>query len=831
MADSEEERLVSISGQLNTLVSEGRTDDTVPILCDLRDQDISLRLLKKTQIGRAVNNVRRNSNNAEVIALAKKIVNKWRRSAESQYNSVVSATGELPNSQMSQMTEETQMSQSQQTTGCPQPTEHHQIKTERREEKETWLTHDQDFESLLPPSSRSSLLLPKDKGTGLVSTQNKDAEQEDDRETSHKERRDNLLLQQTQQSNSECPIPESYTGNKTSLTTGLVEGIRTTSPRDGGMSGQRGLDDKDSQLTHLSEEHQSQQATVHAEKNSARAEEGHPRANTSTNNSVTTQNTSERSTNNSVTTQNTSERPMTEIQSLRRDVSQIQKQVARIESVLTMLFTPLKQNLDRVSSKLSALEQRQTARNSQNAVSSHDDALEAEALAYPDWLGTTGLSTGPSFRSGSASGSNTKTHRPQSSSQQSLLPLKVKSEPVDHEYDLATANDEMPVTQETGVSPSQLLFPQMTEDGCGIRFESLSSDTEKNKTAACPNPGPSTEPDISPRKKLKLDHPKYCSLPSWMAGGSVGKSSGFQDRCSDWEGLKVVQADSEDDSDQEGEPGQLVLQQSPPVLETPDNPSASNAEANFGEKETFDAEEESQPPQRVALESDFRPERVKWLRQRIKFSTVDHLISCSELKSLLRQHFGYTSDQELGHAVKDAFPDVTRKRRRVKGRLMFFYAGLQWVRTYKSGTEPKPLDLNPDLNLKLGLEFKKPEFKKLTSVKITPVKNVVRGPSQDEPLQEFACFSQVVDSMEDTQECTEEEARLLREEKGKLRKDWNQQCKKTTGTPYSALGKNQGRGRLKAIHDVEVGKEAIKKVLFKKFKKSSQTQPSDGDPS
>ncbi|XP_019630196.1 PREDICTED: uncharacterized protein LOC109474344 [Branchiostoma belcheri] len=682
MADSEEERLVSISGQLNTLVSEGRTDDTVPILCDLRDQDISLRLLKKTQIGRAVNNVRRNSNNAEVIALAKKIVNKWRRSAESQYNSVVSATGELPNSQMSQMTEETQMSQSQQTTGCPIPMEHHQIKTERREEKETGLT--QDFESLLPPSNRSALLLhPKDKGTGLVSTQNKDAEQEHDRETSQ-ERQDNLLLQQTQQSNnSECPKPESYTRNKTSLTTGLVEGIRATSPRDGVMSGEPGSDHNVSQLTHLSEGHQSQQATVHAEKNSARAEEGHPRANTSTNNCVTTQNTSERSTN-TVTTQNTCERPMTEIQSLRRDVSQIQRQVARIESVLTMLFTPLKQNLDRVSSKLSALEQRQTARNSQNAVASSHDALEAEALAYPDWQGTTSLSTGPSFRSNSASGSNTMTHRPQSSSKQSLLPLKVKSEPVDHGYDLATANDELPITQETGGSPSQLLLPQMTEDGCGIRFESLSSDTEKNKTAACPNPGPSTEPDISPRKKLKLDHPKYCSLPSWMAGGSVGKSSGFQDRCSyctsDVEGLKVVrgETDSEDDSDQEeGEP---VLQQSPPaVLETPDNPSASNAEANFGEKETFDAQEESQPPQRVALESDFRPERVKWLRQRIKFSTVDHLISCSELKSLLRQHFGYTSDQELGHAVKDAFPDVTRKRRRVKGRLMFFYAGLQWV--------------------------------------------------------------------------------------------------------------------------------------------------------
>ncbi|XP_078660640.1 uncharacterized protein LOC144905107 isoform X2 [Branchiostoma floridae x Branchiostoma belcheri] len=685
MADSEEERLVSISGQLNTLVSEGRTDDTIPILCNLRDQDISLRLLKKTQIGRAVNNVRRNSNNAEVIALAKKIVNKWRRSAESQYNSVVSATGELPNSQMSQMTEETQMSQSQQTTGCPTPMEHHQIKTERREEKETGLT--QDSESLLPPSNRSELLLPKDTGTGLVSTQNKDAEQEHDREISHKERQDNLLLQQTQQSkDSGRPNPESYTGNKTvtSLTTGLVEGICTTSPRDGGMSGERGSIDNDSQLTHVSEGHQSQQVTVHAEKNSARAEEGHPRSSTSTNNSVTTQNTSERSTNNSVTTQNTSERPMTEIQSLRRDVSQIQKQVARIESVLTMLFTPLKQNLDRVSSKLSALEQRQTARNSQNAVSSHDDALEAEALAYPDWLGTTGLSTGPSFRSGSASGSNTKTHRPQSSSQQSLLPLKVKSEPVDHGYDLATANDEMPVTQETGGSPSQLLFPQMTEDGQGIRFESLSSDdTEGNNTAAVPKPGPSTKPVISPRKKLKLDHPKYCSLPSWMAGGSVRKSSGFQDRCStsDVEGLKVVQAeaDSEDDSDQEGEPVQLVLQQSTPVLETPDNPSASSSEANFGEKETFDAEEESQPPQRVALESDFRPERVKWLRQRIKFSTVDHLISCSELKSLLRQHFGYTSDQELGHAVKDAFPDVTRKRRRVKGRLMFFYAGLQWV--------------------------------------------------------------------------------------------------------------------------------------------------------
>ncbi|XP_035657928.1 uncharacterized protein LOC118403333 [Branchiostoma floridae] len=329
-----------------------------------------------------------------------------------------------------------------------------------------------------------------------------------------------------------------------------------------------------------------------------------------------------------------------------------------------MLFTPLKQNLDRVSKKLSSLEQRQTAQNSQNALSSSHDAL-LETETQLDWLGnldggTTSLS-GPSFSQGS---SNVKTHRPQSSSQHHSV--KVKSEPVDHGYDLATANqnDEMSVSQETEGSPSQLLFPQMTEDG-GITFESLIGDDEGNKTTIDSKPGPSTKPDIIPRKRLKLEHHSKESNSSWMPAGSEVKLSAFQDKCSDAVGLKVIQEGSDSDD-------------------------------------------------------DFR-------------------VSGSDQ---------YTSQEgAMGH-------------------------------------------LSP------------PEFKKPTV--ITPVKNVVRGPSQDAPLQEFACFTQVVDSMEDTEECTEDEARLLRMEKKKLRKDWNQQCKRAAGTPYSALGKNQGRGQLKAIHEMEV---------------------------
>ncbi|XP_078581692.1 uncharacterized protein LOC144865039 isoform X2 [Branchiostoma floridae x Branchiostoma japonicum] len=634
MADSEETRLISISTQLNAMVSEGKTDDTIPILRSLRDEDISVRLLKKTQIGRAVNNVRRNSSNEEVISLAKKIVNKWRRSAESQYSSVVAETGELPCSQMSQMTEETQMSQTQdrEMAGLPKTKVHHE-KERSPGERETELTQDSESQSLLPPSNTGALPLfqteaPDDRGTGLASTHGKTDEKEhehnSDRETSHKEGQDNnLLSQQTQQSNnSKSQNPDKLCQNNMSTTTGDVEGSHANSS-DGETSRERGSDDSNSQQTHLfccdpnkeRKYSQNQQASVPVEpvaENATKTDKSLPRASTSTNHS------------NSTTTQNSSGRPLTdhEIQSLRRDVSQIQKQVARIESVLTMLFTPLKQNLDRVSRKLSSLEQRQTAQNSQNALSSSHDAL-SETETQLDWLGnldggTTSLS-GPSFSPGSNS---VKTHHPQSSSQHSLLPhsLKVKSEPVDHGYDLATANqiEEMSVSQETEGSPSQLLFPQMTEDG-GITFKSLIGYGDENKTTVDSKPGPSTKPDIIPRKKLKLEPHSKESDFSWMAAGSDGKLSVFQDKCSDAAGLKVIQEESDSDDDfrvsgldqytsQEGAMGH----KSPPVLETLDNPSASNYQADFGETETFGAEKESQPRQRVALESDFRPERVKW---------------------------------------------------------------------------------------------------------------------------------------------------------------------------------------------------------------------------
>eukprot|EP00058_Branchiostoma_floridae_P009202 XP_002594690.1 hypothetical protein BRAFLDRAFT_101450 [Branchiostoma floridae] len=710
MADSEETRLISISTQLNAMVSEGKTDDTIAILRSLRDEDISVRLLKKTQIGRAVNNVRRNSSNEEVISLAKKIVNKWRRSAESQYSSVVAETGELPCSQMSQMTctEETQMSQTQETaTAGHSKTKVHLEKERNPGKKETELTQDPESQSLLPPSNTGALPLfqteapDDDRGTGLASSQGrtdkKEQEHDSDRETSHKQGQDNLLSQQTQQSNnSERQNPDKLYQNNMSTTTGGVEGSHANSS-DGETSLERGSDDSNSQQTHLfccdpnkeRKDCQNQQASVPVEpitENTARTDKGLPRASTSTNHS------------NSTTTQNTSERPLTdhEIQSLRRDVSQIQKQVARIESVLTMLFTPLKQNLDRVSKKLSSLEQRQTAQNSQNALSSSHDAL-SETETQLDWLGnldggTTSLS-GPSFSPGSNS---VKTHHPQSSSQHSVLPhsLKVKSEPVDHGYDLATANqiEEMSVSQETEGSPSQLLFPQMTEDG-GITFESLIGYDDENKTTIDSKPGPSTKPDVIPRKKLKLEHHSKERDFSWMAAGSDGKMSAFQDKCSDASGLKVIQEGTDSDDDlgvfgshqyvhQEGAMGH----QSPPVLETPDNPSASNYQADFSETETFGAEEESQPPQRVALESDFRPERVKWLRQNIEFTTFDRRISCAELRARLRQHFGYTSDQELGKSVKEAFPDVQRTRKRVKGQQSqyYYYACLQWVESATS---------------------------------------------------------------------------------------------------------------------------------------------------
>ena len=80
------------------------------------------------------------------------------------------------------------------------------------------------------------------------------------------------------------------------------------------------------------------------------------------------------------------------------------------------------------------------------------------------------------------------------------------------------------------------------------------------------------------------------------------------------------------------------------------------------------------------------------------------------------------------------------------------------------------------------------------------------------------CFTQAIDFMKDNEELDSGDVEYIESNKRKLRRSWNEECKRKKGTRYSALGRNNGQGQLKALHPESVGSPALRRILDKEKK-------------
>jgi len=74
-----EEDVLKIAKKLDKMASKKNTENALDILKALKDIPISLEILQKTRIGMSVNNVRKQTSNDEVAAMAKQLIKGWKK--------------------------------------------------------------------------------------------------------------------------------------------------------------------------------------------------------------------------------------------------------------------------------------------------------------------------------------------------------------------------------------------------------------------------------------------------------------------------------------------------------------------------------------------------------------------------------------------------------------------------------------------------------------------------------------------------------------------------------------------------------------------------------
>jgi len=74
-----EEDVLKIAKKLDKMASKKNTENALDILKALKDIPISLETLQKTRIGMSVNNVRKQTSNDEVAAMAKQLIKGWKK--------------------------------------------------------------------------------------------------------------------------------------------------------------------------------------------------------------------------------------------------------------------------------------------------------------------------------------------------------------------------------------------------------------------------------------------------------------------------------------------------------------------------------------------------------------------------------------------------------------------------------------------------------------------------------------------------------------------------------------------------------------------------------
>ncbi|XP_061801299.1 transcription elongation factor A protein 3 isoform X1 [Nerophis lumbriciformis] len=74
-----EEDLIRIAKKLDKMVSRNNTEGAMDLLKELKDFNMTLKLLQETRIGMSVNSIRKHCTDEEVIALAKVLIKEWKR--------------------------------------------------------------------------------------------------------------------------------------------------------------------------------------------------------------------------------------------------------------------------------------------------------------------------------------------------------------------------------------------------------------------------------------------------------------------------------------------------------------------------------------------------------------------------------------------------------------------------------------------------------------------------------------------------------------------------------------------------------------------------------
>ncbi|XP_063281740.1 transcription elongation factor A protein 2 [Pelobates fuscus] len=77
------EDVVRIAKKLDKMVAKKSTDGSLDLLKELKSMSVTLDLLQSTRIGMSVNALRKQSNDAEVIALSKSLIKSWKKLLDS----------------------------------------------------------------------------------------------------------------------------------------------------------------------------------------------------------------------------------------------------------------------------------------------------------------------------------------------------------------------------------------------------------------------------------------------------------------------------------------------------------------------------------------------------------------------------------------------------------------------------------------------------------------------------------------------------------------------------------------------------------------------------
>ncbi|XP_026857364.2 transcription elongation factor A protein 3 isoform X3 [Electrophorus electricus] len=92
-----EEDLVRIAKKLDKMVSRNNTEGALDLLRELKNFNMTLKLLQETRIGMSVNGVRKHCTDEDVVSLAKILIKNWKRLLESTHSQKAERPNDLKN--------------------------------------------------------------------------------------------------------------------------------------------------------------------------------------------------------------------------------------------------------------------------------------------------------------------------------------------------------------------------------------------------------------------------------------------------------------------------------------------------------------------------------------------------------------------------------------------------------------------------------------------------------------------------------------------------------------------------------------------------------------